>query len=157
MRAGQRGTQMRLWTRKGTRPWMVHQQQSESAYIFVAVCPRQDSAVGLVMLQANTEAMAHHLAALSEAVPVGRHIQTGAVPERFIVAAARRLARTQSGRAGVAATARPVLGKPLLRRVCADSGRLLQRLECLHKNPPGTIRSLCSGNWSVFSSALVIS
>ena len=34
---------------------------------------QQASAVGLVMPQANTEAMAHHLQALSEAVPAGRH------------------------------------------------------------------------------------
>ena len=73
MRIGQRGTQTRLWARKGTRPRVVRQQQSESAYIFGAVCPQQGSAVGLVMPQANTEAMAHHLQALSEAVPAGRH------------------------------------------------------------------------------------
>ena len=73
MRIGQRGTQTRLWARKGTRPRVVRQQQSESAYIFGAVCPQHGSAVGLVMPQANTEAMAHHLQALSEAVPAGRH------------------------------------------------------------------------------------
>lgn len=73
MRIGQRGTQTRLWARKGTRPRVVRQQQSESAYIFGAVCPQQDSAVALVMPQANTEAMTHHLQALSEAVPAGRH------------------------------------------------------------------------------------
>ena len=73
MRIGQRGTQTRLWARKGARPRVVRQQQSESAYIFGAVCPQQSSAVGLVMPHANTEAMAHHLQALSEAVPVGRH------------------------------------------------------------------------------------
>ena len=48
MRIGQRGTQTRLWARKGTRPRVVRQQQSESAYIFGAVCSQQDSAVGLV-------------------------------------------------------------------------------------------------------------
>ena len=73
MRIGQRGTQTRLWARKGTRPRVVRQQQSEPAYIFGAVCPRQDSAIGLVMPHANTEAMVHHRQALSEAVPAGRH------------------------------------------------------------------------------------
>ena len=73
MRIGQHGTQTRLWARKGTRARVVRQQQSESVYIFGAVCPRHDSDVGLVMPHANTEAMAYHLQALSEAVPAGRH------------------------------------------------------------------------------------
>ncbi|CDS53474.1 ISSod10, transposase OrfB [Polaromonas sp. CG9_12] len=54
MRIGQRGTQTRLWARKGTRPRVARQQQSESACVFGAVCPQQDSAVGLVMPHANT-------------------------------------------------------------------------------------------------------
>lgn len=73
MRIGQRGTQTRLWARKGTRPRVVRQQQSESAYIFGAVCPRQDSAVGLVLPHADTQAMAYHLEAVSKAIPAGRH------------------------------------------------------------------------------------
>ena len=106
---------------------------------------QQASAVGLVMPQANTEAMAHHLQALSEAVPAGRHAvlvldqagwhtQTAAVPQRFIVAAASGLARAQPHRADVAATARPASGKPLLRRLRANSRRLLRGLECLYTN-----------------------
>ena len=59
--------------RKGTRPLVVRQQQYESAYIFGAVCAQRDAAVSLILPQANTEAMAHHLQALSEAVPAGRH------------------------------------------------------------------------------------
>ncbi|WP_349282831.1 transposase (plasmid) [Polaromonas hydrogenivorans] len=73
MRIGQRGTQTRLWARKGTRPRVVRQQQSESAYIFGAVCAQRDTAVGLILPQANTEAMTLHLQAISEAVPAGRH------------------------------------------------------------------------------------
>ena len=73
MRIGQRSTQTRLWARKGTRPRVVCQQQSESTYIFGTACPQQSSAVGLVMPHANTESMAHHLQALSEAVSAGRH------------------------------------------------------------------------------------
>jgi transposase len=73
MRIGQRGTQTRLWARKGTRPRVVRQQQSESAYIFGAFCPAQDSAAGVVLPHANAEAMGHHLRTISEAVPAGRH------------------------------------------------------------------------------------
>ena len=58
---------------KGTRPRVVRQQQSESAYIFGAVCPQCDAAVGLVLPFANTQTMALHLEAVSQAVPPGRH------------------------------------------------------------------------------------
>jgi hypothetical protein len=73
MRIGQRGTQTRLWARKGTRPRVVRQQQSASAYVFGAVCPQCDTAVGLVLPYANTQTMALHLEAISQAVPPGRH------------------------------------------------------------------------------------
>jgi transposase len=73
MRVGQRGTQTRLWARKGTRPRVVRQQQSDSAYIFGAFCPAQDCAAGVVLPHANTEAMGHQLQAVSDAVPTGRH------------------------------------------------------------------------------------
>ena len=73
MHIGQRGTQTRLWARKGKRPRVVRQQQSESAYIFGAVCPQCDAAVGLVLPFANTQTMALHLEAVSQAVPPGRH------------------------------------------------------------------------------------
>jgi hypothetical protein len=58
---------------KGTRPVVVRQQQSESAYIFGAVCPQCDAVVGLVLPYANTQTMALHLEAVSQAVAPGRH------------------------------------------------------------------------------------
>jgi transposase len=72
MRIGQRGTLTRMWARKGTRPRIVRQQQSESAYIFGAVCAQRDAAVGLVP-SVNTKTMALHLQEISQAVPPGRH------------------------------------------------------------------------------------
>jgi transposase len=73
MRIGQRGTQTRIWARKGTRPRVVRQQQSESADIFGAVCPQRDAAIGLVLPYANTQTMALHLDEISQAIPAGRH------------------------------------------------------------------------------------
>ena len=73
MRIGQRGTQTRLWARKAKRPRVVRQQQSESAYIFGAVCPQCDAVVGLVLPFANTQTIALHLEAVSQAVPPSRH------------------------------------------------------------------------------------
>lgn len=73
MRVGQQGTLTRLWAPTGTRPRVVRQQQYDYAYVFGAVCPARDEAVGLVLPAVNTEAMALHLEAVSAAVPEGRH------------------------------------------------------------------------------------
>ena len=48
-RVGQRGTVTRLWARRGSRPRVIRQQQFEYAYIFGAVCPKKDQAVGLIL------------------------------------------------------------------------------------------------------------
>ena len=73
MRVGQQGTLTRLWAPTGTRPRLVRQQQYHYAYVFGAVCPARDDAVGLVLPCANTAAMTLHLRAIDEAVPAGRH------------------------------------------------------------------------------------
>lgn len=72
-RIGQRGTMSRTWAKKGTRPRLVRQQQFEYAYLFGAVCPARDEAVGLVMPFVNTEAMLIHLEHISAKIPEGRH------------------------------------------------------------------------------------
>ena len=72
-RVGQRGTVTRTWAKKGTRPRLIRQQQFEYAYIFGAVCPARDEAVGLVLPVANTEAMLVHLEHISMKIPTGRH------------------------------------------------------------------------------------
>jgi len=72
-RFGQRGTLSRIWALKGTRPRVVRQQQSTYAYLFGAVCPKQDKAVGLVLPNANTDAMQLHINEISAEVPPGRH------------------------------------------------------------------------------------
>jgi transposase len=72
-RVGQRGTVTRTWAKKGTRPRLARQQQFEYAYVFGAVCPVRDEAVGLVMPAVNTEAMLVHLEHISMKIPEGRH------------------------------------------------------------------------------------
>ena len=72
-RVGQRGTVTRTWAKKGTRPRITRQQQFEYAYVFGAVCPVRDEAVGLVMPTANTEAMLMHLEHISINIPEKRH------------------------------------------------------------------------------------
>lgn len=63
----------RTWAIKGTRPRILRQQQFEYAYIFGAVCPARDEAVGLVLPVVNTESMIIHLKHISDRVLEGRH------------------------------------------------------------------------------------
>lgn len=72
-RVGQQGTMTRIWAEKGTRPRVVKQRQYESAYLFGAVCPLRDKAVGIVMPKVNTMAMQIHLDLVSKKIPTGRH------------------------------------------------------------------------------------
>ncbi len=169
MRIGQRGTQTRLWARKGTRPRVVRQQQSESAYIFGAVCPQQDSAVGLVMPHANTEAMAHHLQALSEAVPAGRHAvlvldragwhTTLKLPQFPNVSLLPLPAGSPELNPAEQVWAQ--LRDRHLANRCYDGYEQIVDACCDAWNAftqiPGAIRSLCSRSWAVLPSASVIS
>ena len=72
-RIGQRGTVTRLWARRGTRPRVIRQQQFEYAYIFGAVCPKKDRAVGLVLPTIGMECMQKHLEEISKAIEPGHH------------------------------------------------------------------------------------
>ena len=72
-RVGQRGTVTRLWARRGTRPRVIRQQQFEYAYIFGAVCPEKDRAVGLILPSIGTVCMQKHLEAISKEVDPYNH------------------------------------------------------------------------------------
>ena len=169
MRIGQRGTQTRLWARKGTRPRVVREQQSESAYIFGAVCPQQSSAVGLVMPHANTEAMGHHLQALSEAVPEGRHAvlvldragwhTTPKLPQFSNISLLPLPAG--SPELNPAEQVWQQLRDRHLANRCYDGYEQIVDACCDAWNAftqiPGAIRCLCSRSWSMLPSASVLS
>jgi len=72
-RVGQQGSITRLWAPKGSRPRAIRQQQFKHAYIFGAVCPSLEQAVGLVLPCVNMETMKIHLNEISKNVPEGRH------------------------------------------------------------------------------------
>ena len=72
-RVGQRGTVTRLWARKGSRPRVIRQQQFEYAYIFGAVCPKKDRAVGLVLPSIGMYCMQKHLEEISKEIEPGNH------------------------------------------------------------------------------------
>lgn len=52
---------------------MTRQQQFEYMYLFGAVCPARDQAVGLVLPTVNIHAMLAHLEHISVSIPKGRH------------------------------------------------------------------------------------
>lgn len=72
-RVAQQGSLSRMWAIKGTRPRVVRQQQFKYRYIFGAVCPARDEAVGLILPYANTDTMLIHLEYISAKIPKGRH------------------------------------------------------------------------------------
>jgi transposase len=168
MRIGQRGTQTRIWARKGTRPRVVRQQQSESAYIFGAVCPEQDAAVGLVLPHADTPAMAHHLQAVSQAIPSGRHAvllldragwhTTPKLPQ--LPNLSLLLLPAGSPELNSAEQVWQQLRDRHLANRCFDSYQQIVDACCQAWNTftqiPGAIRSLCSRSWANLSSTTVM-
>ena len=52
---------------------MIRQQQFEYAYIFGAVCPKRDQAVGLIMPTIGTDCMQLHLNEIAEQIEPGNH------------------------------------------------------------------------------------
>ena len=72
-RVGQKNTLTRLWARRGTRPRLPHDQRTEYAYIFGAICPEKGKGAALVMPWCNTSAMNAHLREISHMVDPGAH------------------------------------------------------------------------------------
>ena len=54
-RIGQQGSTTRLWAKKGTRPRAIKQQQFTYAYLYGAVCPARQLAIGLALPNANRD------------------------------------------------------------------------------------------------------
>jgi transposase len=73
-RVGQQGSTTRIWTKTGTRPRKVKQQQFISTYIYGAVCAKTGEAFGLILPYTNTEAMQLFLDELSYNIKLGRHV-----------------------------------------------------------------------------------
>ena len=72
-RVGHRGSITRIWARRATRPRVIRQQQFEYAYIFGAVCPMKDRAVGLVMPTIGMGCMQYHLDEIAKQIEPGNH------------------------------------------------------------------------------------
>jgi hypothetical protein len=61
MRVGQKNKLTYRWARTGSRPRAVHDQRTQSTYLFGAVCPERGTGSGLVLPVCNAEAMQLHL------------------------------------------------------------------------------------------------
>ena len=72
-RIGQQGSLTYIWAEQGTRPPAPRDQRYDWAYIFGAACPARGVGAGLVLPEANTEAMNLHLAEISRHVAPGAH------------------------------------------------------------------------------------
>jgi len=72
-RIGQNNKITRRWARRGTRPRAPHDQRTQWAYIFGAICPARGGAIGLVLPWCDTNAMNAHLAEISAAVDPDAH------------------------------------------------------------------------------------
>jgi hypothetical protein len=73
MRVGQKNKLTYRWARKGSRPRAVHDQRTQSTYLFGAVCPERGADAALVLPACNTEAMQLHLDEIATKVTPGAH------------------------------------------------------------------------------------
>jgi transposase len=72
-RVGQQGTLTRVLAERGSRPPAPRDQRYDWAYLFGAVCPARGTGAGLVLPEANTEAMNLHLAEIERHIMPDSH------------------------------------------------------------------------------------
>ena len=73
MRVGQKNKLTYRWARKGSRPRAIHDQRTQSTYLFGAVCPERGTGAALVLPACNSEAMQLHLDEIATKVTPGAH------------------------------------------------------------------------------------
>ena len=148
-RVGQKNKITRRWARRGTRPSAPHDQRTQSAYIFGAICPAKGKAAGLVMPHCDTQAMTAHLNEISAMVAPSAHccchprsgwmasLRGARDPcKHHAPAAAIARARAEPGRKHLAVSSRQLALKPCLQRLRRHTRLLLQRLEPTHNETP---------------------
>ena len=72
-RVGQKNKLTYRWAKKGSRPRADHDQRTQSAYIFGAVCPERGTGAALVLPFCNTQAMQLHLNEIALEIAPGAH------------------------------------------------------------------------------------
>jgi hypothetical protein len=61
------------WARKGLRPRAIHDQRTQSTYVFGAVCPERGTGAAVVPPACNSEATQLHLDEIATEVAPGAH------------------------------------------------------------------------------------
>ena len=147
MRVGQKNKLTYRWARKGSRPRAIHDQRTQSTYVFGAVCPELGTGAALVLPACNTEAMQLHLNEIATKVTPGAHAilildQAGwhgakdlkAPKQHLAPAAAAALTRTQPARKHLAIHAGELAVEPRLQILRRNRRSLLLRLEHPHRS-----------------------
>ncbi len=70
---GQKNKRTRRWARRGTRPRAPHDQRTEGACLFGALCPARAKGDGRVMPWCDTHPMAEPLKLIGQQVEAGAH------------------------------------------------------------------------------------
>lgn len=73
MRLGQKNPRTRRWARRGSRPRAPQDLRTDWAYLFGAICPQRGAGAAVVMPNANTQCMQHHLDEIARTVRPGAH------------------------------------------------------------------------------------
>jgi hypothetical protein len=73
MRVGQKNKLTYRWARKGLRPRAIHDQRTQSTYLFGAVCPERGTGAALVLPACNSKAMQLHLDEIATKVAPRAH------------------------------------------------------------------------------------
>src|SRR5258707_5181252 len=71
MRVGQKNKLTYRWARKGSRPRTLHDQRTQSTYVFGAVCPERGTGAVPVLPACNSEAMQLHLDEIATKITPG--------------------------------------------------------------------------------------
>ena len=161
-RVGQRGTVTRLWAKRGSRPRVIRQQQFEYAYIFGAVCPKKDRAVGLVLPTIGIDCMQKHLEEISKEIEPGN--QAVVVFDRAAWHTTKKLCLPKNISLLPLPAASPelnpteqvwqVLRDRYLGNRCFDSYEHILDSCCNAWNAftsiAGSVRALCSRAWAIY-------
>jgi transposase len=73
MRVGQKNKLTYTWARRGTRPRLIHDQRTQSTYLFGAICPERGAGAAMVLPKCNTRMMQMHLDEIATQVTPGSH------------------------------------------------------------------------------------
>jgi transposase len=93
MRVGQKNKLTYRWARKGSRPRAIHDQRTQSTYLFGAVCPERGTGAALVLPACNSEAMQLHLDEIATKVTARRTRSSSSIKPAGM---APRLLRSQA-------------------------------------------------------------